>query len=280
MKKRNLKYQINWRDAWNEMRKERMKKPRISYDKDFFKKTAQDFSMRIKSNNYEFGRKTTEILSEILADNFEVLEIGTGPGTLTIPMSKIVKSIVGIEFSKINAKNLMASLEEEKLDNIEIVNKDWKEVDDDEIKCKFDLVVCSHFLWQVDDVERLLERMENASKKYCAVIQPCGRDEIVKEMFERLTNQKYTGQFEPDADYFAYVILREWGRLVNVKYFDYTHERNLEEEIRYIADFNGKFMEIDKAVNEMIEKYLLEKKEGAMYREKSSAVVLWWVPEI
>lgn len=280
MKRRNLKYRINWRDTWNEMRKERMKKPQISYDTDFFKKTAQGFSMRIKSNDYEFGRKTTGILSEILADNFEVLEIGTGPGTLTIPLSKRVKSIVGIEFSKINAKNLKTNLEEDKLDNVEIVNKDWHEVDDDEIKGKFDLVVCSHFLWQVDDVERLLERMENASKKYCAVIQPCGRDEIVKEMFERLSNKKYTGQFEPDADYFAYVILREWGRLVNVRYLDYIHERNLEEEIRYMAGFIGKFVEIDKAVNEMMEKYLLEKKEEAMYREKSSAVVLWWVPEI
>ncbi|MBW2169433.1 MAG: class I SAM-dependent methyltransferase, partial [Deltaproteobacteria bacterium] len=189
------------------------------------------------------------------------------------------KSIVGIELSKINAKNLKTNLEEDKLDNVEIVNKDWQEVDDDEIKGKFDLVVCSHFLWQVDDVERLLERMENASKKYCAVIQPCGRDEIVKEMFERLTNKKYTGQFEPDADYFAYVILREWGRLVNVRYLDYIHELNLEEEIRYMAGFIGKFMEIDKAVKEMMEKYLLEKKEEAMYREKSSAVVLWWSPD-
>jgi len=34
------------------------------------------------------------------------------------------------------------------------------------------------------------------------------------------------------------------------------------------------------AWNEMMEKYLLEKKEEAMYREKSSAVVLWWSPEI
>ena len=66
--------------------------------------------------------------------------------------------------------------------------------------------------------------------------------------------------------------------LKSIKYFDYNHGRNLEEEIRYSANFFGKFVEIDRAVNKMIEKYLLEKREDAMYREKSSAVVLWWAP--
>jgi len=35
MKNRNLKHRINWQDAWKEMRKERMRKPKVSYDNDF-----------------------------------------------------------------------------------------------------------------------------------------------------------------------------------------------------------------------------------------------------
>ncbi|MBW2608311.1 MAG: class I SAM-dependent methyltransferase, partial [Deltaproteobacteria bacterium] len=88
------------------MRQERMGKPKVSYDDGFFKKNAKDFSERIKLNDYEFGRKTTEILDEVIDDNFEVLEIGTGPGTLTIPLAKKVKKITGIEFAERNIKNL------------------------------------------------------------------------------------------------------------------------------------------------------------------------------
>lgn len=260
------------------MREERMIKPKVSYDSDFFKKTAEDFSKRIKVNDYEFGTRTTDILNEIVDCNFDVLEIGTGPGTLTIPLSKMVNRVVGIEFSRIQVNNLKANLKEANLTNVEIINKNWNEVTDSESKDVFDLVVCSHFLWQVKDIEELLNRMENASKRFCAIIQPCGRDEIVKAIFEEIDNQKYTGQFEPDADYFAYVILREWGRLVNTRYFRYTFERDLEEQIRYVAGFIGRFFEVNTAVEKRIRDYLLKRSDNGRYREKNNAVVMWWQP--
>ena len=279
MEIRNLQYHINWRDTWNKMRDERMIKPKVSYDSDFFKKSARDFSQRIKADGYEFGKKATQILGNILDDNTEVLEIGTGPGTLTIPLSATVRTILGIEFSERNVMQLEANLKETGLNNVEIIRENWENINDEEIENKFDLVVCSHFLWQIEDIEKLFERMENASKKYCAVIQPCGRDEIVKEIFELVSNRKYTGQFEPDADYFAYVILREWGRLVNIGHFDYTFERDLSEEIRCIASFVGKFVEIDQKVKEKIEKHLLDISKNGNYVEKNKAVVMWWKPD-
>lgn len=276
---RNLKHRINWRDAWQEMRKERMGKPKVSYDKDFFSKTAEDFSNRIKMNDYEFGRKATAILNEIVDGDCEILEIGTGPGTLTIPLSKIVNRVVGIEFSRTQINNLKANLKEANLTNVEIIDRKWEEATHDEIRDVFDLVVCSHFLWQVEDVEKLLHTMENASKGFCSVIQPCGRDEIVGNIFEKMGNHKYIGQFEPDADYFAYVILREWGRLVNVRYFHYTFERNLEEQIRYVAGFIGRFSEINFAVVEMMRDYLMKRSDNGRYREENNAVVMWWEPQ-
>ncbi|MBW2607088.1 MAG: class I SAM-dependent methyltransferase, partial [Deltaproteobacteria bacterium] len=103
--------------------------------------------------------------------------------------------------------------------------------------------------------------------------------EIVKEIYEKISNQKYTGQFEPDADYFAYVILREWGRLVSVGYFDYTFERNLEEQVRNIAAFIGRFYEVDTVLEKRIKDYLLEISEDGIYREENKAAVMWWQPE-
>ena len=279
MKIRKLKHHVSWENAWTEMRQERMGKPKVSYDDEFFKKSAKDFSERIKLNDYEFGRKSTEILAEVIDDNFEVLEIGTGPGTLTIPLAKKVKKITGIEFAERNIKNLKLNLKENNLSNVEIVNKKWEEIEDDKIKEKFDMVVCSHFLWQIKDVDELLKRMENASRRYCSIIQPCGRDELIKKIFEKISNQKYTGQFEPDADYFAYVILREWGRLVSVKYFDYTFERDMEEQVRNVASFIGRFYEVDAVLQKRIKDYLLEVSEDGIYREENKAAVMWWKPE-
>lgn len=276
MKKRSLKHHINWQNTWKEMRKERTGKFKISCDDDFFKKSADCFYRQIKANDYEFGRKAVEKLSGIINSDFNVLEIGAGPGSLTIPLAKRVNKVYSIEFSKKAVKQLELNLLEEKLENVEIINKNWSDLNDEEIKGKYDLVVCSHFLWQMQDLAKLITRMERASRSCCAIIQPCGRDETAKEVFEEVSNVEYTGQFEPDADYFAYLILREWGRLVSVMPYNYTFERNLDEEIRYIAAFVGRFMEVNQEVIEKIRKRLLSKSETGVYIDKNKAVVMWW----
>jgi len=65
------------------------------------------------------------------------------------------------------------NLKEYNLSNVEIVKKNWEAIEDDKIREKFDLVVCSHFLWQIKSIDELLKRMENASRRYCSIIQPC-----------------------------------------------------------------------------------------------------------
>ena len=64
-------------------------------------------------------------------------------------------------------------MKETQVENVKILNKNWMQVDEQEIKDRFDLAVCSHFLWQVNDLEKHLKKMEN-SRNYCAVIQPAG----------------------------------------------------------------------------------------------------------
>ena len=275
MEYRELKYRIDWGSAWRSMRSERMKKLMVTYDSNFLERYADDYSKQIKSGNYEFGRKAVSLL-EMLKSNFEVLEIGPGPGTLTIPAARAVKRVVGIELSKLNIKHLRMNLAESGIKNVTIINRDWEEIDTGEISGRFDAVVCSHFLWQAKNIEALLRKMENASRKYCILVQPSGRDRIVGEIFERISNEKYKGEFEPDADYFAYVILREWGRLVNVRHFDYIFERSLEEEMRVVVNFIGRFVEVDELTVGKIKDYLYGRLKDNRYKEKNQAVVMWW----
>ncbi|MEA3558929.1 MAG: rRNA adenine N-6-methyltransferase family protein, partial [Candidatus Thermoplasmatota archaeon] len=126
MKRRELKYRINWQDAWKKMRSERIRKLGITYDKDFLIKSAEDFSNRYKWNDYESGREVVNILEYILNKDFEVLEIGPGPGTLTIPLSKKVRKITCVEASKINLEILKKNLKENGIKNYELINDYWE----------------------------------------------------------------------------------------------------------------------------------------------------------
>ena len=65
----------------------------------------------------------------------------------------------------------------------------------------------------------------------------------------------------------------------SIGHCEYTFERGLEEEIRCVAGFTGKFIEIDQDVKKKIEGYLLNLSKNGMYVEKNQAVVMWWQPE-
>ena len=106
MKKRELKYRINWQETWDKMRSERFRKLRVTYDKNFQIKSTEDFSNRCKWNDYESGREAVNILRNILNKDFEALEIGPGPGTLTVPLSEKVRKITCVEASKANLEIL------------------------------------------------------------------------------------------------------------------------------------------------------------------------------
>ena len=107
--------ELNWREIWEEKQKQRMRPLKIAYDKDFRAKFAEDYSEQAKYNNYEYGRKAVGALSEILDDDFEVLEIGAGPGTLTMPLAMRVKRVVAIEYSETAVKYLRRNMKESKL---------------------------------------------------------------------------------------------------------------------------------------------------------------------
>ncbi|MCK4735451.1 MAG: class I SAM-dependent methyltransferase [Methanophagales archaeon] len=148
--------ELNWKAVWEEMQKQRMKPLKITFDPEFRTKFADDYSEQAKYNNYEYGRKAIESLSEILDKDFEVLEIGSGSGTLTIPLAKKVKKVVAVESSETAVDYLKKNLKESRVENVELMNRNWMEVDDREIKDRFDLAVCSHFLWQVKDIEKVI----------------------------------------------------------------------------------------------------------------------------
>lgn len=274
---RKLKYRVNWREAREAILNERFKGPKLRFDPDIKNKQASDFSKRVKEGEYEYGRKTTESFSGFLDQSSEVLEIGPGPGTVTVPLAKQVKKITAVDLSLRNIAHLEENLREKACDNVEVIHTNWMRTDDMALRNRYDLVFCSHFLWMIPDLEEHLKKMENASRRYCAIVQPAGRGDVVKEVYTRITGREYSGEFEPDGDYFAYVILREWGRLLNVAHFSFTNTMTLEEKARSTASFIGRFVEVDEGMAKRIQELILpHADQNGMFVETNNVVVMWW----
>jgi len=172
---------------------------------------------------------------------------------------------------------LVKDAKEKGIQNIEVLNKSWQEISDPDIRKKFDIVTCSHLLWQFQNVAKQLERMEDASKGYCCVVHPAGgADIMVKVLWPAATGKEYAGEVDPDLDDLVFVILRQRGILVNVRVIDYTTRLSVEQEVRLLTRLLGKHAEMSPPLRRFIRRRVMEKSSDSVYETKNNAVVMWW----
>ncbi|MEA1864221.1 MAG: class I SAM-dependent methyltransferase, partial [Euryarchaeota archaeon] len=66
---------------------------------DYWNKRAEDYADYIRTSDYEHGRKIKEVFERegILKEDFEVLDIAAGPGSVTIPFAESVRKVTAVE---------------------------------------------------------------------------------------------------------------------------------------------------------------------------------------
>jgi 2-polyprenyl-3-methyl-5-hydroxy-6-metoxy-1,4-benzoquinol methylase len=273
-------YPIDWRNAWQARRRVRIRPTRVAFDPHFGEHGLSDGFAVARYDDFGYGRGALDVLGDQVAPEMVALEVGPGTGALTFPLARRVARLVAIERSLPAVTFLMEKLAQASLTNVEVRRDDWGELDATPLQGAFDLVICSHFLWQVADPEAHLRKMERASRRLCAVIQPAARTLLVAETWTAVTGRPYDGRFEPDADVFPYLILREWGRRVHVRAFDYTVERVAAQLERYIIGFIAKHVPVDGALRDRIAAHVAPYLHDGRHADSGQAVVLWWhVPE-
>ena len=269
---------IDWEEEWQraiEKLEERAIKRR---DVSYWDERAEDYANYIKMSKYEHGFKIREVLEKegIFKPNFEVLDIGAGPGSLTIPFAKVVKRVVAIEPSHEMCKRLEKNAKEEGVENITIINSKWEDIDTDRIG-KFDLVICSNVCWMFKDIGNQLMRINKASKRFCCIaISASLKDErIYNGLFGRL------GISENRIPYHLYLynILYQKGILANMKIIDTLMRRSANSAIRHLELFLGTLKTLTERDKEIIRQYVMENSKNGVFMRRGKMAVIWWKRE-
>ncbi|MCW4034601.1 MAG: class I SAM-dependent methyltransferase [Candidatus Bathyarchaeota archaeon] len=80
-----------------------------------------------------------------VTSNDTVLDVGCGPGRLTIPLAKVTKSVTAVDLSPGMLEVAKRRAKEEGLDNITFVNKFWREIKiGKDIKQEYDVTIASN----------------------------------------------------------------------------------------------------------------------------------------
>ncbi|MGP8322125.1 MAG: class I SAM-dependent methyltransferase [Methanosarcinaceae archaeon] len=218
---------IDWNKMWTEAMEKSSWGKRHRDMTSFWNVRAKHYNESIKQND-----RPARVISKLDIDpECSVLDIGAGPGTLTIPLAKIVKHVTVVEPSSGMLACLGENAANEGLENITCINKKWEDVYPGEDLGEYDVVIASYSLSMVDMAEALL-KMDTVAKHSVYLFTFTGdRMWDYTDLWPELYGEKY--QAGPDYIY-LYNILYQIGIQADVEISTIEHKQrfsNLDEAV-------------------------------------------------
>lgn len=259
--------EVNWKDYWALRLKNIVTK---NWDE-----AAPGFYKRTRGEDYQKALFDMLILDE--ADT--VLDVGCGEGSITIPLSKKVKKVIGIDSSPKMLEYLEKRATANNIENIETILKPIEEISYDEIG-DVDVVVCSRSLNGIVPIADVIGELDKIANKYVFITVFGPENKKIERDFDKELGIK-TDDF-PDYNY-LFNILFNMGIYANIKRFDLNNYRRYDSIQDAMA--NGKFrldLYSDEE-KELLKKYLerilsFDENTKKYYNvnDKADWIMVWW----
>ena len=154
---------------------------------------AQSFSSRTKHNDY-----VNLFIQELPLDpTLSVLDIGSGPGTLALPIAKHVGNVTAIDFSEGMLDILNQHAKDEHTENIKTIHCSWEDDWKNKGIVPHDIAIASRSVG-VEDLEPALEKINSFATKYVFISDRIGATPFEEGAFHAIGRPFQTG---PDYIY-------------------------------------------------------------------------------
>ena len=243
------------------------------------KKSARIFAQ--KEIEHQKNRIDQTLASLDLKKSMQVLDIGSGPGSLAIPMARKVNSVTTVEPSS-GMNQVMADLvAEENLTNIIPVAYSWEEVPIARLTPPYDLVVASLSLG-MRDIRAAIEKMNQVCSGQVALFWHGGIPEwedMPRALWPDLFNTPYHGGPKGDI---LFQVLYQMGIYPEIKVFsNYFCEifSSLDEAVTF---YGKRFQELGPQHGPVLRAYLEDHckktKEGLVHGFNHVIMKFSWSP--
>lgn len=237
----------------------------------------------LKANWYRKGLKYSTLpkaaLDIVLPETRDCktfLDVGSGCGTLAIPLAKADKKVTALDHSSAMIKLLAEEIKNKKLKNIKTINAAWGEV---EIK-SHDAIICANVPELLKDSVDFLKQANVIAGKVVFLIEganPNADKFYYKELYPLLFNKP----FLPRADYLkTYMNLHSLGIFANVEIIEYDFDQpfdDMEEALEFWKEYMGIVTaEHDEKLKIFLEGKLDKFKGGLIARFHKKSAVIWW----
>jgi len=264
----NMTESIDWKAAWKESVEE---SGRVSTP-GYWDSRACDYAKMVDTSDCDHGRRILNLFRDqkILHDDWDVLDIASGPGALTIPFAERVRSVMAIEPAPRMAVCLMENARRHGLKNIGVIPKTWQEVKETDYEKKFDMVTCCHALWQFPDLLEQVRRMETVSRGYCCLAHGV---EVSERELKKSLGVPMDGQDQFNT---LFNFLNGEGIYPNVNILEYSLMWPVEAAIASKERFVEKYRPLTKEDQVIIREYISRNTTDGIYKIPGRMGVLWW----
>lgn len=267
---------ISWNDIW----KEKATASGLVRDtKEQFDEDAPIWEWWSIPGWWEDGQKRIDSIET--NSSWTALEIGPGPGIVTIPLAKKVRSITVIEPSRSMITALERKAREEQLVNIQILRSTWEKVRPDEVR-GHDIVIASDSLFFIDlrDAIRKMNLLARRKVHLFWMSEMPTWERIRAELWPQIFGTEYVAF--PKADV-VFNVLHEMGvhpelRIIDTGSGCEPRFNSNEQAIEYIKYcIGGRDRRHDETISKFVNERL--KKDGSLQvKESNEYAWISWSP--
>ncbi len=217
-----------------------------------------------------------ELIRPWLTPETTVLDVGAGTGRHALTVAPLVRKVIAVEPSPAMREQLEIGRREAGLTNVEVVAAAWPTAD----VPPADLVICSHVLYFVAEVEPFLRRLREVTRRRAYVVhRHQQRELLILDLFERIWGEPRSP--EPSfTDLFGVASqLQLWANVTTIPFTVNLGFASLDEAVPMVrADLLNPSGD---GIDEVIRAYLRERLTERDGRWVSTlpvmaAGVLWW----
>lgn len=235
---------------------------------------AYDRSVSIWSD----GRQRAKALPFELSDT--VLDIGSGPGVLAIPLAHRVKAVTVVEPSETMLELLQEHCTDENINNIEAINGNWEDVNTNSLP-EHDYVIASYCL-AMPDIRTALKAMDEAARKKVFLYWFCGLASWEKLMVDLYPVVHGKPFFPSPKSDILYGVLCQLGISAQVRHLKGTSfDRVFADTDAALADLRGRLRLDTNKYDEKLRQYIAENyyPNGSkwIFRDETNYVEISWI---
>lgn len=221
------------------------------------KDNAARYDERVKKSNWN---KTIEqnIRQMNISSNDRVLDIGSGPGSIAIPLSKMGCHVTAVEPAEGMMWCLQQNILKDKIKTISCVQKKWEDVDLVlDLDCPYDVVVAS-FSLGMPDILTAVEKMNESSCCYVYLFWHSGIP-FWEKHYDALWKKLHGEDYEPTPKSSCLVnVLNQMGIHPQVKTFCWETKYCFSNSNEILNYFKTNFQIETEKQKQLLQNYFLE----------------------